>query len=140
MGLWDRIFSKKQQFPEPDDSPPPAEREAFYELIARDGVWLIAKELSDRGMKLVDYVDESGQHIFPLFSTQGTAATWVRQSGVKAVTPFPCVQLSAEWLITSVPSGAQVVFDQRSPYERVMAQEDLALLKQLVTATERSTK
>ena len=72
--------------------------------------------------------------MWPLFSTQDTAATWVRQSGAPGVTPFPCLQLAPEAVLELVPAGARVIFDAKSPYERVLSAEDLLLVKQRIAS------
>ena len=92
-----------------------------------------AKGISEQGeATFVDYTDEQGRHVWPLFSTQATAATWIQKSGVQRSTSFPCVQLTPQALLASLPEGAHVVFDSKSPHERLATADDIAFLKGLV--------
>jgi hypothetical protein len=62
---------------------------------------------------------------------------WVRESGVTVVTAFQCLQLTVEGFVNSIPAGARVVFDARTPHERVMTDEDLAFLRTLLSEKNR---
>jgi hypothetical protein len=138
MGFWSRLFGKSDSpWPEPEPvGPPPADIEAFCRLIAREGAWLVAKEIKGDEIKFIDYKDEQGRHVWPLFSSQETAAMWVNGSGVKEITPFPCLQLTPSGVVETAPAQVVVVFDARSPHEREMSGGDMAKLRALVAEGE----
>ena len=132
MGLWKRLFGRRDLRSFDEDAPPPRDREAFWQLIAREGAWLVAREIKGSDITFIDYIDASGQRVWPLFSTQGMAARWVSQSGVEQAAPFPCLKLNPGAVLRLMPENALVVFDEKSDYARVMTEQDHALLKSLI--------
>jgi hypothetical protein len=114
-------------------SSPPVGRKAFYRFIARQGAWLLAREITERGeAKFIDYVDDRGQHVWPVFSTERTATLWVEASSRQRILSFPCLQLTPTAFLQSIPPASRVLFDPKSPWERIMTEADLSLLKQLL--------
>src|SRR4051794_1357773 len=101
---------------------PPVERKAFYRFIAREGAWLVTREISESGeARFIDYVDDRGQHVWPVFSTRGTATIWVQASSLSRIITFPCLQLTPSAFLQSIPPAALVLFDPKSPWERTMS-------------------
>jgi hypothetical protein len=134
MGIWNSLFGKGNRPPGDENAPPPADRDEFLNMIAREGAWLVAREIKGSELTFIDYIDPAGQHVWPLFSTQGTAATWVNHLGVTEVTPFPCVKITPSGVLDMMPKNARVVFDEKSPYERVLTPGDITVLKVLVAS------
>jgi hypothetical protein len=134
MGILQRLFGKG---PTPQaEAAAPADRDGFLRFIAREGAWLLTKEISEQGQAaFIDYTDEHGRHVWPLFSTQATAATWIQKSGIPGGASFPCMQLTPKGVLDSLPAGAHVVFDPKSPHERLATADDIAFLKGLVATT-----
>jgi hypothetical protein len=133
MGILQRLFGKGSA-PQAEAAAP-IDRDGFLHFIAREGAWLLTKGTSEHGQAtFIDYIDEQGRHIWPLFSTQAAAATWIRKSGGQPVTSFPCMQLTPEGLLDSLPKGAHVLFDPKSPHERLATADDIAFLRGLVAA------
>ena len=133
MGILQRLFGKGST-PQAEAAAP-NDRDGFLRFIAREGAWLLTKGTSDQGQTtFIDYTDEQGRHMWPLFSTQATAATWIQKSEGQGITAFPCMQLTPKGVLDSVPSGAHVLFDPKSPRERFATADDIAFLKSLVAS------
>ena len=143
--LWRRIFGGAESVPAEDkpnagrrgfiaaeEQLPPRDRDALLHLIARNGAWLIAKDINGDEIKFSDYIDEDGIHIWPLFSTQETASTWVSHQNVTEVKIFQCLKLKPAAVLRTIPSRARVVFDATSAYETTMTTDDIAMLKSLI--------
>jgi hypothetical protein len=134
VGLIDRLFGRSSQ----GGATPPKEFDAFCALIAREGAWLVAGDVSEQRVTFLDYVDAHGQHMWPLFSTQDTATAWVRHSA-KGARAFPCLQLTPEALLDTVPVSAKVIFDAKSPFERVLSDDQLQMLKRRIATSRADT-
>src|SRR5262245_24664072 len=122
MRMWKRIFGRADlrreetanagdhQVNRTEEPLPPRDREAFVHFVAREGAWLNAKDIEGDQIKFIDYIDENGTHIWPLFSTQATAATWASHLNVVEIKVFQCLKLKPAAVLRTIPSGACVLF------------------------------
>ena len=134
MTFWKRLWPRNSS--EADNPEIDEERQAFLRVIAQEGAWILTTE----DVKLVDYHDDEGQHVWPFFTTQELAAAWVRKSRVTEVTVFGCLQLKPEAIVGNIERllarGTRVLFDGRSDPERVLTATDAAFLRRLVGGKE----
>jgi hypothetical protein len=136
--MWATLRRLLGRDPAPDVTPepelePPAGREEFLRFLQQHGVLVLATRIERGRIDFVVHEYPTGEKVNPFFSGPLAARRWVEGREIRKVTAFPSLTLEASWLVEQFKSADKIVFDPDTPWERVLAPADLALLASYLT-------